>query len=186
MPQSELVSVMMKKGPLTITGVGDTRVKVKDEWACLLISTPCRTVMDASSKTPLLANGEGGRCLNDATMKGKVDTLDLLRMLLRFQINQVGFSGDLKQFYPSIALHPSQWNLQRVLWREGLSFDSPIEEIVILTLIFGVRAVSALTEKALIMLAEFVEKMNVRLAELLKDDRFVDEKVRKMTRLLIP
>ena len=48
------------------------------------ISTPCRTVMDASSRTPKLANGEGGRCLNDATMKGKVDTLDQLRMLLRF------------------------------------------------------------------------------------------------------
>ena len=131
--------------------------------------------MDASSKTPLLKNGEGGRCLNDATMKGKVDTLDLLRMLLRFQINQVGFSGDLKQFYPSIALHPSQWNLQRVLWREGLSLDSPVVEIVILTLIFGVRAVSALSEKALVMLAEWVEKKNIRLAELLKLDRFVDD-----------
>ena len=35
-PQHELVSVMTKKGPLAITGVGDTKVKVKDEWACLL------------------------------------------------------------------------------------------------------------------------------------------------------
>ena len=113
--------------------------------------------------------------MNDATMKGKVDTLDLLRMLLRFQINHVGFSGDLKQFYPSIALHPSQWNLQRVLWREGLSLDAPIEEIIILTLIFGVRAVSALSEKSLVMLAEYVEKNNARLAELLKEDRFVDD-----------
>ena len=139
------------------------------------ISTPCRTVMDASSRTPLLSNGEGGRYLNDATMKGKVDTLDLLRMLLRFQINHVGFSGDLKQFYPSIALDPSQWNLQRVLWREGLSFDSPIIEIIILTLIFGVRAVSALSEKAKVMLAEFVESKNDRLAELLKLNRFVDD-----------
>ena len=139
------------------------------------ISTPCRTVMDASSRTPKLANGEGGRCLNDATMKGKVDTLDLLRMLLRFQINHVGFSGDLKQFYPSIALDPSQWNLQRVLWRDGLSLDSPIVEIIILTLIFGVRAVSALSEKALVLLAEYVEKNNGRLAELLKRDRFVDD-----------
>ena len=86
-------------------------------------------------------------------------------MLLRFQINHVGFGGDLKQFYPSIALHSSQWNLQRVLWREGLSFDSPIEEIIILTLIFGVRVVSALSEKSLIMLAEWVEKNSVRLAE---------------------
>ena len=35
-PQNELVSVMTKKGPLAITGVGDTKVQVKDEWACLL------------------------------------------------------------------------------------------------------------------------------------------------------
>ena len=93
--------------------------------------------MDGSSKTPLLENGQGGRCLNDATMKGRVDTLNLLNMLLRFFIGQVAFTGDLKQFYPSIALDQSQWNLQRVLWREGMSFDSPIEEIVIMVLIFG-------------------------------------------------
>ena len=35
-PQHELVSVMTKKGPLAITGVGDNKVKVKEEWACLL------------------------------------------------------------------------------------------------------------------------------------------------------
>ena len=131
--------------------------------------------MDASSKTPLLSNGQGGRCLNDATMKGRVDRLDLLRMLLRFQNNHVAFSGDLKQFYPSIGLHPSQWNLQRVLWREGLSMESPVEEIVILTLIFGVRAVSALSEKALVLLAEHIQLKNPRLAELLTQDRFVDD-----------
>ena len=79
------------------------------------ISTPCRTVMDASSKTPLKPNGQGGRCLNDLTMKGKVNTLDLLNMLLRFSIGHFAFTGDLKQFYTSIALNPSQWNLQRVL-----------------------------------------------------------------------
>ena len=139
------------------------------------LSTPCRTVMDGSSKTPLLENGQGGRCLNDATMKGRVDTLNLLNMLLRFSIGQVAFSGDLKQFYPSIALDQSQWNLQRVLWREGLSFDSPIEEIIIMVLIFGVRAVSALSEKALTMLAELVQDKFPRLAELLRKDRFVDD-----------
>ena len=139
------------------------------------ISTPCRTVMDASSKTPLKQNGQGGRCLNDLTMKGRVNTLDLLNMLLRFGIGQVAFTGDLKQFYTSIALNPSQWNLQRVLWREGLSFKSKVEEIIILSLIFGVRAVSALSEKAIIMLAEYIRPRNPRLAELLLEGRFVDD-----------
>ena len=35
-PNEELVVVMTKKGPLTISGVGDTNVRVNDEWACLL------------------------------------------------------------------------------------------------------------------------------------------------------
>ena len=35
-PDKELVGVMTKKGPLMINGVGDTNIKVNDEWACLL------------------------------------------------------------------------------------------------------------------------------------------------------
>ena len=91
--------------------------------------------MDASSKTPRSEDGkQGGRCLNDLVMKGKVDTLDLIKMLLRFSVDGVGFSGDLKQFYPSMALDKSQWNLQRVLWKEDMSPDAPVEEWLIVSL----------------------------------------------------
>ena len=72
------------------------------------VTSPCRPVMDASSKTPLLPDGRGGRCLNDLTMKGKINTLDLLNMLLRFVIGPVACAGDLKAFYISIALDPEQ------------------------------------------------------------------------------
>ena len=109
--------------------------------------------MDASTKTPLRKDGKGGRCLNDLTMKGKVNSLDLLNMLLRFQLGPVAFNGDLKQFYTSIALDESQWNLQRVLWRENMDMDAETEEIVIVSLIFGVRSVSALSERAVLNLA---------------------------------
>ena len=139
------------------------------------ISTPVRTVMDASTKTPLLENKKGGRCLNDLTMKGKVNSLNLLNMMLRFVLGLVGFAGDLKQFYPSIALEPTQWNLQRVLWREGLDINAEVEEIVIVVLIFGVRAVSALSEQAVLLLAEHVRKSDPRLADLLTKARFVDD-----------
>ena len=116
--------------------------------------------MDASTKTPLRKDGKGGRCLNDLTMKGKVNSLDLLNMLLRFQLGPVAFNGDLKQFYTSIALDESQWNLQRVLWRENMDMDAETEEIVIVSLIFGVRSVSALSERAVLNLAEHVRETN--------------------------
>ena len=54
-------------------------------------------------------------------------------MLLRFVIGPVAFGGDLKQFYPSIALDESQWNLQRVLLRENMDFEAELEEIVIVS-----------------------------------------------------
>ena len=132
--------------------------------------------MDASSRTPRSEDGkQGGRCLNDLVMKGKVDTLDLIKMLLRFSVNGVGFSGDLKQFYPSIALDKSQWNLQRVLWKENMSPDAPVEEWLIISLIFGVRVVSALTEKSMDIVGEDVAEEKPREAEVLADSRFVDD-----------
>ena len=90
-------------------------------------------------------------------------------------IGRVGFAEDLKQFYTSMALDPSQWNLQRVLWREGMDMSAEVEEIVILSLIFGVRAVSALSEWALKLLADYVRSRSPRLAELLERSRFVDD-----------
>ena len=139
------------------------------------ISTPCRTVMDASSKTPLLPGGQGGRCLNDLCVKGRVNSLDLLNMLLRFVTGPVACAGDLKQFYPSIGLREDQWNLQRVLWKEDMDAEADVVEIVITSLIYGVRPVSALSERAVMMLAEHVKPQNPRLAALLIKSRFVDD-----------
>ena len=87
------------------------------------VSTPCRPVFDGSSKCPVLEDGSGGHCLNNLTMKGRVNTLDLMTMLLRFAVGSAACAGDLKQFYCSIGLDESQWNLQRVLWKEGMEID---------------------------------------------------------------
>ena len=139
------------------------------------VTSPARAVFDASSRTPTLPDGRGGRCLNDLTMKGRVDTLDLLTMLLRFSSGSCGISGDLRMFYTSIALDPSQWHLQRVLWREGLVPEAEVLELVIISLIFGVRAVSALSERAILDLAKLVSKIKPRLAEMMEQSRFVDD-----------
>ena len=139
------------------------------------VSTPCRPVFDGSSKCPLLPDGTGGRCLNDLTMKGRVSTLDLITMLLRFTIGSVAVSGDLKMFYTSIDLCPSQWNLQRVLMREDMDITKDVVEMVICTLIFGVRAVSALSETAIIMLSNLISHAQPRLADFLRSARFVDD-----------
>ena len=94
-------------------------------------TTPVRPVFDASSITSRRADGTGGKSLNDYVVKGKVDTLNLVRLALGFSIGLFAVTGDLSQFYYSFKLKPEQWNLQRFLWRDNLDSDSPVMEGII-------------------------------------------------------
>ena len=86
-------------------------------------------------------DGTGGRCLNDLVVKGRVETLNPLNMLLRFQVGGAAAAGDLKQFYTSIGLDESQWNLQCCLYRWALDPNEETLDVVIKTFIFGVSRV---------------------------------------------
>ena len=146
------------------------RVVFKDS-----LSTPCRAVFDASSNTKVDADGNGGRSLNDLVVKGKVTTLNLMKMITRFQAGQHAVQGDLKQFYASIKLVLEQWNLQRVLFRENLDPKGKLIEAIIKSLIWGIKCVSALSEASVIKLAEFIKEKLPDLYKLLVDSRFCDD-----------
>ena len=92
--------------------------------------------MDASSRTPTRHDGSGGRCLNDLVCKGKVETLNLLRMVLTFIIDLFALAWDLGKFYNCFRLRENFWNLQRFLYRENLEMNEKVLEGVILTLIY--------------------------------------------------
>ena len=139
------------------------------------LSTPSRVVFDGSQKTKLRDDGSGGRCLNDAIVKGRVTTLNLVKMVLKFSVGRFGVQGDLKSFYASIKLVPEQWNLQRILYKEDLNPDAETQEAIIKTLIWGIKSVSAQSECAIIKLAESVKDSNPRLADMLLNGRFVDD-----------
>ena len=139
------------------------------------VTTPARTVFDASQNTKMRADGTGGRCLNDLVVKGRVVTLNLVKMVLRFQIGREAMQGDLKQFYASIKLVSNQWNLQRVLLKDNLDPNSEVKEAVIKTLIWGIKCVSAQTETAIIKLAEAIKDSHPTLSSFLLNGRFVDD-----------
>ena len=109
--------------------------------------------------------------MNDLVVKGRVVTLNLTKMALRFTINKAAVQGDLKQFYASIKLLRDQWNLQRCLLKPDLNPDADPVEAVICTLIWGVKCVSAQSEAAVVKLADHIAPENPRLA----DSRFVDD-----------
>ena len=108
-------------------------------------------------------------------MKGRVVTLNLLRMLLRFVAGRFALQGDLKQFYASIKLIVEQWNLQRVLIREDFDPNNEVQEAVIKTLIWGIKCVSAQSECSIIKLAEAVKEESPMLSNFLLNSRFVDD-----------
>ena len=55
-------------------------------------TTPCRPVLDASSRTSFRAEKTGGKSLNDLVAKGKVETLNLVKVLIRFGIGKFAFT----------------------------------------------------------------------------------------------
>ena len=139
------------------------------------VTTPVRTVLDGSSNTKARADGTGGRSLNDLVCKGKIRSLNLLRLLLRFSIGLFAMTGDLSQFYYSCKLKPEQWNLQRFLFRDNLDPDGELREGVIGALIYGIKCVSAQTEHAMEEIAKAMEQDYPELAKLIRMCRYVDD-----------
>ena len=113
--------------------------------------------------------------MNDLVVKGKVTSLNLLNMIMRFQAGAAAVQGDLKQFYASIQLVVDQWNLQRVLFRDDLDPKKEVLEAVIKTLIWGVKCVSGQSEASIIQLAEIIKSKNPTLHDFLLNCRFCDD-----------
>ena len=139
------------------------------------LSTPCRAVLDGSSRTKFRIDGSAGRCLNDLVVKGKITTINLVKMVLRFRIGRFAVTCDLQQFYNACKLLASQWNLQRFLYREDMNPDNPVLEGVIMTLIYGVKCVSAQSEHAIKLLADLIRVKYPAVATLLEEGRYVDD-----------
>ena len=100
------------------------------------VTTPARPVLDASSRTKVRPDGTGGKSLNNLVCQGKVDTINLLKLILGFKAGRFAVTGDLQQFYNSFKLLPCHWNLQRFLFKQDINPDSPVLEGIIRTLIY--------------------------------------------------
>ena len=82
-------------------------------------------------------------------VKGKITTINLVKMLLRFIVGLYAVNGDLQQVYNACKLIADQWNLQRFLYRENMDPSNPVKEGVIKTLIYGIKSVSRQSEHAI-------------------------------------
>ena len=113
--------------------------------------------------------------MNDYVVKGSVNSLNLLRLILRWSVAPVALSEGLAQFYNRCKLVNSQWNLQKFLWCPNLNPEGEIVEAIVKTLIYGVKSVSAQSEYALEQLADIAETYDKELAAFLRLCRYVDD-----------
>ena len=132
------------------------------------ISTPERPVFDASTRTRRRPDKSGGRCLNDLVCKGVVKTIMMIRLLLRFSVGTYAINADIKQFYYCGKLIPTQWNLQRFVYKDDLDPDKETKEGVITTIINGVKSASC-------QLAESIKEEKPDVAVLLTESTYVDD-----------
>ena len=139
------------------------------------VTTPARPVLDASSRTRRRQDGSGGKSLNDLVCQGKVETLNLLNLVLNFRIGRHAVTGDLQQFYNACKLTTSQWNLQRFLFQPNMDPSSPVLEGAIKTLIYGVVSVSAQSENAMSKLGTAVQEEKPEVKKLIEKRRYVDD-----------
>ena len=99
------------------------------------LSTPCRIVFDASSRTP------GGTSLNDILALGENKLASIHTILLRFCNGRSAFTTDIRLAYNQVALDPQHMRYQKFLWRKDLDPSEHTEPYVINTLIYGVKPV---------------------------------------------
>ena len=79
----------------------------------------------------------GDKSLIDLIWNGKIISLKLLRLLLRFTVGQYAVSGDINQFYYSFKIITDNW-----IFRKDLNPDGELMEGVIGVLIYGIQLVS--------------------------------------------
>ncbi len=136
------------------------------------ISTPTRLVFDASSKT------RTGHSLNDILAKGDSKVADLLHLLIQFRKGKAALTSDIKMAYNTVKIKPEFYRYQKMVWKEFLSIDSDTIDMVIRTLIYGVKPAGQLTAEGFELVSDVAEETEPELkigADTLRNKKYVDD-----------
>ena len=135
------------------------------------LSTPCRMVFDASSKTP------GGNSLNGVLAKGQNRLVKLQSLLANFRLGKSAMSADISMAYNGTKLQPAHYKYQKYLWKEGLQEGSKTEVMCVVTLIYGVKSSGGQCQASIEKLADHFggREEYADAAAILKEEVYVDD-----------
>ncbi|CAB0032775.1 unnamed protein product [Trichogramma brassicae] len=109
-------------------------------------TTRVRPVFNAS------ARNASGQSLNEHLMTGPNLLPQLVLVLAHWRCYPIAFVADVSKMYLQVRLHPEDWKLQSILWREDPKKD--IENYVLTTVTFGCGPSAFLASRTLRKLAE--------------------------------
>ena len=135
-------------------------------------TSPHRMVFNGSSVTST------GKSLNNIVAKGENTLARILDILIRFRAKPCAMTGDVRMAYNGIWLHPQFYKFQKFLWREDMDPNNPLDVLIIITLIYGIKSSGQQTLAGFSALAEFCASKYPEHhdgAEALKRDFYMDD-----------
>lgn len=114
-----------------------------------------------------------GNSLNSIQFSGPKLQRDLLDIVMSFRMGRVALSADIVKMYRQVAVNSSQWDLQRILWRENPS--EPIVEYWLTTVTYGEAAAPFMAVSALNQCANEFGKEYPRAAKVVKSNFYMDD-----------
>lgn len=136
------------------------------------LSTPCRMVFDASSRTP------GGSSLNEVLAKGQNKLAKLFNLVLKFRMGKAALAADVSMAYNAVKLVSSEYKYQKYLWVPELEDGVDPVTMVVRTMIYGVKSSGNLTMAGFQLVADYVREHKPELvagADALADEAYMDD-----------
>ena len=130
------------------------------------ITTKLRVVFNASSRTT------SGLSLNDILHTGAKLQTELVDVLIWFRQFRYVFNSDIEKMYRQIKVHPSNWNLQRILWSKE---PDKILTFQLTTVTYGLASAPFLALRAMQQLIEDEGSKFPLAIAILKKGRYVDD-----------
>ena len=133
------------------------------------VSTPVRTVFDASSKTA------SGNSLNDLLPKGTNNMNSLLEILLRWSIQRYGYHTDVRKMYNSVRMNKDFWKYQLYWWSDTLTRGEEARLKFINSVIYGIKCSGNQAERALRLAVELQREKYPMAYDIVTNDVYVDD-----------
>ncbi|GBM58791.1 hypothetical protein AVEN_179339-1 [Araneus ventricosus] len=131
------------------------------------ITAKLRVLFDGSCKPP------NSNSLNSVLGIGQDSQPDIFTILVRFRVNKITFTADIKQMYRQVLVDPEDQNLQKIVRRN--SSDSVIKEYKLSTITYGTSSAPILATRCLHQIALDSPIKNPEISSIIQNSFYMDD-----------